>query len=222
MSRVVDLSVGVDTGTKAPPAAKGAPVRIEHHRRGPGFWQASTMHALLHTGSHVDSTWHVFEDGAPIAATPLDKVIGDAVILDCSDVGPREPVDADRLERVGGHARENDIIVVRTDWTDKRWGDFPAFYAESPYLTVDAADWLLQRSPKAIVFDFFEEYSAALDDFTSDDFVVHRPLLGADLPLVEQAVNLGAVDEERFTLFAPFFKLDEAEAAPCCVFAVLD
>jgi kynurenine formamidase len=131
-------------------------------------------------------------------------------------------VDADRLERVGGHARENDIIVVRTDWTDKRWGDFPAFYTESPYLTVDAADWLLQRSPKAIVFDFFEEYAAALDDFTSDDFVVHKRLLGADLPLVEQAVNLGAVDEERFTLFAPFFKLDEAEAAPCRVFAVLD
>ena len=76
--------------------------------------------------------------------------------------------------------------------------------------------------PKAIVFDFFEEYSAALVDFTSEDFVVHRKLLGVGLPLVEQATNLASVGQERFTIHAPFFKLDAAEAAPCRVFAILD
>jgi arylformamidase len=222
VSRTVDLSVLVNTSTAAPPAAGGALVAIEHHRRGPGHWQASTMSALLHTGSHVDSTWHVFADGDPIAATPLDRVIGEASLIDCSDVGPREPVDADRLEARGGAVREGDIVVIRTDWTDRAWGDFPRFYVESPYLTVDAADWIAERRPKAVVFDFFEEYSAALQDFTSEDFVVHHRLLGEGLPLVEQATGLGAVDRDRFKLLAPFFRLDDAEAAPCRIFALLD
>jgi arylformamidase len=212
----------VNKSTAAPPAAQGALVAIEHHRRGPGHWQASSISALLHTGSHVDSAWHVFEDGDPIAATPLDRVVGEACLVDCSDVGAREPVDATRLEDRGADVREGDIVVVRTDWTDRAWGDFPRFYLESPYLTVDAADWLVERRPKAVVFDFFEEYSAALDDFTSEDFVVHHRLLGENLPIVEQATNLGAVGSDRFTLLAPFFRLDDAEAAPCRIFALLD
>jgi arylformamidase len=221
VSRTVDLSVLVNKSTAAPPAAQGALVAIEHHRRGPGHWQASSMSALLHTGSHVDSAWHVFADGDPIAATPLDRVVGEACLIDCSDVGPREPVDAARLDARGAHVREGDIVVIRTDWTDRTWGDFPRFYVESPYLTEDAADWLVERRPRALVFDFFEEYSAALDDFNSEDFVVHRRLLGQNLPLVEQATNLGAVGLNRFTLLAPFFRLDDAEAAPCRIFALL-
>jgi arylformamidase len=221
VSGTVDLSVLVDTSTASPPSAGGARVTFERHRRGPGHWQVSSMSALLHTGSHVDSTWHVFADGEAIAATPLDRVIGDASLVDCSDVWPREPVDAARLEAAGGHVREGDIAVIRTDWTDRAWGDFPRFYLESPYLTEDAADWLVERRPKAIVFDFFEEYAAALEDFSSEDFVVHRRLLGEGLPLVEQATNLSAVPRERFTLLAPFFRLDDAEAAPCRIFALV-
>ena len=221
MSTTIDLSVVVDGSTTAPPAAQGARVAFERHRRGPGHWQVSTMTALLHTGSHVDSAWHVFAEGEVIAATPLDRVIGDAALVDCSGVGPREPVDVARLEAGGAHVREGDIIAIRTDWTDRAWGDFPRFYIESPYLTEDGADWLVERRPKAIVFDFFEEYAAALEDFTSEDFVVHRRLLGEGLPLVEQATNLGALPTDRFTLLAPFFRLDEAEAAPCRIFALL-
>jgi arylformamidase len=221
MTRVVDLSVTVDRSTQAPPAAKGRSVEIHHHRRGPGHWQVSSVDMLLHSGSHVDSTWHVFADGDVIGATPLERVIGDAAVIDCSHVGSREPVDARMLEKGTGDVRDGDIIVIRTDWTDRAWGDFPRFYVGSPYLTEDGADWLLERAPKAIVFDFFEEYSAALTDFTSEDFVVHRKLLGAGLPLVEQATNLAAVGRDRFTIHAPFFKLNDAEAAPCRIFAIL-
>jgi arylformamidase len=177
------------------------------------------MAALLHTGSHIDSTWHVFADGDAIAATPLTAVIGQAAVVDCSDVGPREGIDASRLDAAGAPIEEGDILVIRTDWTDQAWGDFPRFYVESPYLTEDAADWIVERRPRAVVFDFFEEYAAALDDFTSEDFVVHRKLLGEGLPLVEQATHVGAIDRPRFRLLAPFFLLDHAEAAPCRIFA---
>jgi arylformamidase len=164
----MDLSVLVSRSTAAPPAAGGRKVEIEHHRRGPGHWQVSSVGMLLHTGSHVDSTWHVFEDGQVIAATALGQVIGEASIIDCSDVGPREAVDAAMLEQKARDVRPGDIVVVRTDWTDRTWGQFPRFYTASPYLTEDGADWLIRREPKALVFDFFEEYSAARSGLSHD------------------------------------------------------
>ena len=119
-----------------------------------------------------------------------------------------------------GDLRAGDIAVVRTDWTDRAWGHFPDFYTRSPYLAPDAAEWLVSRSPKAVAFDFFEEHSARRRDFTSEDFVCHRILLGAGLPLLEQITGLGSVGRNRFDFFAPFYKIAGSDAAPARFFAV--
>jgi kynurenine formamidase len=92
---------------------------------------------------------------------------------------------------------------------------------ESPYLTSDAARWIADREPNAVVFDFFEEECGISPDFTSEDFVVHRELLGRGIPLIEQATNLGAIGADRFTLFAPFVSLSGVEAAPCRIYATV-
>ncbi|HET9672514.1 MAG TPA: hypothetical protein VFQ40_06660, partial [Actinomycetota bacterium] len=56
-------------------------------------------------------------------------------------------------------------------------------------------------------------------DFTSEDFVVHRALLGADIPIVEQATRLGEVGPAPFAIRAAFGKLAGVEAAPCRLYA---
>lgn len=221
IGRVVDLSVVVDASTQGPPAAGSPPVLLETKYRGPGHWQSSRISALLHTGSHVDSPLHVVAGGATIGGVALDEVIGEAVIVDVRDAEPREAIGSARLEAAAGDIREGDIVVVRTDWTDRSWGRFPDYYTRSPYLTQEGARWIAERGPKAVVVDFFEEECAVSADFTSEDFVVHRELLGRGIPIVEQATNLGAVGRERFLLHAPFFLLEGVEAAPCRIFAVL-
>jgi len=220
--RIVDLSVQVDASTLGPPAAGSPPVRLETAFRGPGHWQSSRISALLHTGSHVDSPLHVVAGGATIAGVGLEQVTGEAVVVDVHDVEPREAIDSTRLQAAGAAIREGDIVVVRTDWTDRSWGSFPDYYVRSPYLTQDGARWLAERRPKAVVVDFFEEECAVSPDFTSEDFVVHLELLGRGIPIVEQATNLVAVARDRFLLFAPFYLLEGVEAAPCRIFALLD
>jgi arylformamidase len=111
---------------------------------------------------------------------------------------------------------------VRTDWSDRTWGTFPDYYTRLPYLTLDGASWLVDREPSAVVVDFFEEECAVSPDFTSEDFVVHRELLGRGIPIVEQATNLGAVGANRFLLAAPFVPVEGVEAAPCRILALLD
>jgi kynurenine formamidase len=77
------------------------------------------------------------------------------------------------------------------------YGTFPTYFTQSPYLELEAARWLAARRPSAVVFDFFEEYMARLPDFTSEDFTVHRELLGNGVVIVEGAKNLGALSKEH-------------------------
>ncbi|MGH2546825.1 MAG: cyclase family protein [Acidimicrobiia bacterium] len=218
--RIVDLSVEVNTDTKGPPSTD-LRVELTRYNRGPGFWQVTAVAQSLHTGSHIDAPLHCFEDGATTADIPLDRVIGEAVIVDCTPVSTGEPVDAGLLERRGGDVGPGDIVLLATGWSDYAWGRFPEYFIDSPYLTEEAARWLAERRPAAVGFDFFEEYCARLPDFTSEDFVCHRILLGAGIPLLEQLTNLAAVGRARFEFSAPFYRIEGCDGAPARFFARL-
>src|SRR6476469_1662352 len=157
--RIVDLSVTVDESTKSPPSTD-LKVELKQYHRGPGFWQSSAVSQGLHTGSHVDSPLHCYPDGETMAEVGLDRVIGSALVVDCTDVDSNRPVTVQHLERYADRIRPGDIVLLRTDWTDRMWGKFPEFFTQSPFLDVDAARWLAGRRIKAPGFDFFEEYCA--------------------------------------------------------------
>jgi arylformamidase len=218
---ILDLSVVVDTTTEGPPAAGSPPVSLETAFRGPGHWQSSRIAALLHTGSHVDAPLHVVAGGRPIESLSLDELSGTAVVIDVHDAREREAIDARRLRAAAPEIPPGSIVAVRTDWTDRWWGTFPDYYTRSPFLTEDAGIWLARLRPMAVVVDFFEEECAVSTDFTSEDFVVHRALLGNDIPIVEQATHLGEAGLGPFLLRAPFVLLAGVEAAPCRIYAEL-
>jgi arylformamidase len=219
--RILDLTVTVDVNTKSPPSTD-LKVELTRYHRGPGFWQVTAVAQSLHTGSHIDSPLHCYENGGTTAEIPLERVIGEAFVLDCSHVEPEQPIEVRDLERVGGGARPDDILIVRTDWTDRSWGQFPDFFTRSPYLTPEAAEWLIAQRPRAIGFDFFEEYSARLPSFTSEDFVCHRILLHGSVPMLEQITGLGKIGRPRFDFYAPFYKIAGTEGAPARYFAIVD
>jgi arylformamidase len=218
--RIVDLTVPVSADTKSPPSTDML-VELERHRRGPGFWQVTSIHQSLHTGSHVDSGLHCFEDGGTTDAITLDQVCGQAQIINLGEVDPATEITAAMLEAADPGIVPGGIAIVRTAWTDRAWGDFPRFFVDSPYLAVPAAEWLAAKLPKAVCFDFFEEYSARLPEFTSEDFRVHRAFLGRGIVIIEQATRLGELLGKRFDFFAPFYKVVGAEGAPARIFAVV-
>ncbi len=221
MSRIVDLSVPVDAETRSPPSTDQKVV-LEPHFRGPGHWQVTSVEMGLHSGSHIDTPLHVFADGATTTDIDLSRFCGEAVVLDCTSVAAEEAVDVDVLEAADEEIRPGDIVLLSTGWSDRMWGDFPNYYTKSPYLTPDAAEWLRKRQPKAIGFDFFEEYCARLPDFGSEDFVCHRILLGDGILLMEQVTNLGALDRPRVPFYAPFYRFQHSDGAPARFFATLD
>ncbi len=222
MAKLIDLSVAVNSNTLSPPSTN-LRVEITPHRRGPGFWQVSSVNQGLHTGAHIDSPLHVFKDGITTAEIGLDQVIGEALIIDLSFVGANHKITIDDLKRGGGdQVRKNDIVLLRTDWTDKMYGKWPDYFTQSPFFPPEAAEWLVAKDPKSIGFDFFEEYCARLPDFTSEDFPMHRVILGAGIVIMEGITNLGALPRQRVPFYAPFYKIEGTEGAPARFFAKID
>src|SRR5215467_13446907 len=78
MGRYIDLSVTVDDRTMSPPSTNMR-LEVTPHRRGPGFWQVSSVNQSLHTGAHIDSPLHVFAGGLTTAEIALDQVMGEAL-----------------------------------------------------------------------------------------------------------------------------------------------
>ena len=219
MARLIDLSVAVNSNTLSPPSTN-LRVEITPHRRGPGFWQVSSVNQALNTGANIDSTLHVFKDGITTAEISLDQVVGEALVVDLSFAGANQKITIDNLRRGGAdQIKKGDIVLLRTDWTDKMYGQWPDYFTRSPFFPPEAAEWLVAKDPKSIGFDFFEEYCARLPDFTSEDFPMHRVILGAGIVIMEGITNLGVLPRRRVPFYAPFYKIEGTEGAPARFFS---
>jgi len=220
--RLVDLSVTIGPETLSPPSVNNR-LTLTPHFRGPGYWRGSTVEMTLHTGSHVDFTAHVQEGGEVAADVSLDRLCGPAMVLDLHDLGADEAITRDRIMAAGQDLQPGDIALIRTDWTEKKWGVFPDYYLHSPYCAPEAAQWLIDRGVKAVGFDCFSEYCARLPDFGSEDFVIHKIVLENGAILMQQMTNLSQLPTgRRVDFFAPCIKMTGAEGSPARYFAILD
>jgi kynurenine formamidase len=222
MDRLIDLSVTVDTSTLSPPSTN-LRLEVTPHRRGPGFWQVSSVRQSLHTGAHIDSPLHVFKDGITTAEISLEQVTGEALVVDLSFVGANHKITIEDLRRGGAdRVKPGQIALLYTGWSDTMYGKWPDYFTQSPFFPPESAEWLVARGPKSIGFDFFEEYCARLPDFTSEDFPMHRVILGAGIVIMEGLTNLGALPPRPVSFFAPFYKIAGTEGAPARFFAALE
>jgi arylformamidase len=220
--QIIDLTSPIGPGTLSPPSV-GLQLKLTPHFRGPGYWRASSVEMLVHTGSHVDFLAHIRKDGEAAADVPLDRVCGEALVVDLGEAEPNHGISVADLHKSRLEIHAGDIVLLRTAWTDRMWGKFPEYYLTSPYCSPEAAQWLMAKKVKAIGFDCFSEYCARLPAATSEEFVIHKIILEGGGYYFQQMMNLGALPtDRRFQFFAPFVKIRESEGSPARFFAVLD
>jgi kynurenine formamidase len=222
MPQIIDLTVTIGSDTLSPPSVNKR-LRLTPNYRGPGYWRASSVDMVLHTGSHVDFSAHVVEGGEDASGVALERVCGQALVVNVSHLGPDQPISLEAIKEHAQEVRRGDIVLVRTDWTEKMWGNFPDYYLHSPYCAPEAARWLVERGARAIGFDCFSEYCARLPNFTSEDFIIHKIILENGAILMQQMTNLSRLPAgRRFQFFAPFVKMVGAEGSPARFFALVD
>lgn len=178
------------------------PVRIERvpapHAVPEGLWYI--MHRvdmnLNHVGTHIEAPYHVRPDGMDVADVPLDRLCGQAVVLDLTGVAPGGVVTVNDMTRAaeaaGGVDRDN-IALLRFDY-DADPDSIRHFEAE-------AIQFLVDKQVKLVGTDLLG-IELPPDDPRLEQQLNHHKLLDNDICLIEQVAHLDQLNSARPLVFA--------------------
>lgn len=225
-AELIDLSIGLEPGVESEPwppeidymdHMEGAAKLTERLRElgvdemdpeefpgGHGLaWE--TVHAIPHTGTHLDAPWHygptVGEESAKtIDEIPLEWCWGEAVVLDFTGKDPRTEISTteieQRLDELDHTLSSGEIVLIETG-ADDLWGT-AEYLTEFPGMGADATKYLVNQGVKVIGTDAYgfdkpfatmaERYAETRDD--SELWPAH--LAGRDVEYcqIEKMANL--------------------------------
>ena len=148
------------------------------------------------TGTYLDTPYHRYADGADLAELGLETLVDLPLELfrltDATERGIPAAV-------FYGRELHGTAVLLHTGW-DRHFGT-PAYATGAPYLTGDAAAYLVKAGPVLVGID-----SINIDDAeTSQERPAHSQLLAAGVHVVEHLTNLTAVppSSARFTAVPP-------------------
>jgi kynurenine formamidase len=218
MSRIVDLSHVIEDGMTTYPGLPGPQICDFWERESTtgnyddgSTFQIGRIDMVANTGTYVDAPFHRYADGNDLAELPLPS------LADLSGIVVRRPwengleVGVDAFE---GHDVRGMAVLVHTGW-DRHWRT-DRYGIEHPFLTAEAADWLVEKGATLVGID-----SNNIDDTRVRTRPVHTKLLGADIPICEHMTNLGQLPDEGFRFSAVPPKVKGMGTFPVRAYAVL-
>ena len=178
--RIIDLSQPLYDGSPNCPEHPTPRVTLgaTHEQVG---WQLEMISMASHTGSHVDAPLHKFAGGRSLDDIPLERWVGEAVILDVRDsVGPSTGIGPELLKSRVRHPLADRIVLLNTGWGDRR-AVTEEWQLRSPYLAPDGARWLVEQRIRGVGIDHY-----SIGGSGPDNLVTHEILLGAGVWIVEE------------------------------------
>lgn len=219
MARIIDLTVSIEPHFRWPMERS-----LKSDFDEGSQFQITWLGLVVHGFTHMDSPRHMVPGGDTSTEVPLEATIGDAAVVDISDVEPCQEISADLLAERGAHIAAGDIVLLKTCWDERRDLHTKEFWTDSPYLSRGACEWLLERKIKALAPDFPQDYPirGLLGGKTApiEDFVSHDVLLRNGVILIEYVCNFGALTKPRTTVYALPLKLPDSDGCPARVIAV--
>jgi arylformamidase len=166
---------------------------------------------VANTGTYLDAPFHRYAEGMDLADLPLP------LLAELPAVVVRRPWDQgiaiDAVHFEGADVRGK-AVLVHTGW-DQHWRT-DRYGVEHPYLTADAADWLVAGGAALVGID-----SNNIDDTRVRARPVHTRLLGAGIPICEHMTGLDGLPEEGFRFAAVPPKVRGMGTFPVRAYAVL-
>jgi arylformamidase len=142
-----------------------------------------------HTGTHVDPPAHFLPGTPTVDVLPLDVLIGPAVVAQFSP----GPIDGTALESTALPDRPVRLLL-------KTGGD-------AGVVTPDGARWLVERGVRLVGAD-----TLSIEPDT-DEYPVHRTLLGAGVVIVE-GLDLAGVGPGSYQLVCLPLRIVDGDGAP--------
>lgn len=220
MKRFVDLTMPLHEGMQTFPTHWHPFVEVTQLGRH-GIENRETRKIVLgtHTGTHIDAPRHFIPNGATVDEIPLEQISGPARLLDFTDVPDRSGVDADMI-REAAQGRSVERVLIRFDGS-RRLGTMD-YYTEQPWLTEDAAQWLVDNGCRLIGLDVAMPDNPKNGKNSDNDSPNHKILLGNGTIILEYLVNLDEIQNDEFELIVAPLKVQGGDGAPVRCFAIVD
>jgi arylformamidase len=216
--KITDLSLTIEEGMMTFPTHWHPVVEITILGRH-GVEGRETRKLVLgtHIGTHADAPRHFIPQGKGIDQVPLDVLVGPAQVLNFTPCQPLQVIDIPDLEaKLGGKVPAR--IILRTDWS-QYFGEMP-FYTQYPFLSENAAKWLVDQGVRLIAMDTPSPDNPAHSRGTPKDSPNHKLLLGAGVVLVEYVCNLKALTSAEVELVVLPLKLRDCDGSPVRCIAI--
>ena len=233
---IVDLSHPYDSQAIFWPTAE--PFRLEKVADGvtpAGFYYAANnFFTSEHGGTHIDAPVHFAQGRQSVDQIPLDRLIGQSVVIDVTAAASRNAdyqvsvEDFEQWERQHGAIPPDAIVLLRTGFAT-RWPDAARYLGTAergdaavarlhfPGLHPGAAKWLVANRPiKAIGID-----TASIDYGPSAAYESHRILYEHNIPAFENLASLERLPSRGATIVALPMKIKGGSGAPLRAIAFL-
>ena len=153
----------------------------------------------------------IVRGGTQIHELPLVLFIGDAIIVDLRDKLPGQAITEDDLQKRADGVRRGDRLMLRTDLNNSYDGGSEKWMKASPYLTIGATMWCIDKGVVIVGYDFYHG-----NDEPDAPRVFHnsRTLSEHGVITMPYLKNLDRIGKDRFTLIGLPLKLIDAEASP--------
>jgi len=185
----------------------------------------SFLDAFVHTGTHVDTAYHISVDGRRLGDFAVEDFVFDHPLLLEIAKRDEEEITVDDLAAHERALREADLVLVFTGFSGLRSSDPERYIQKQPGFSVDAARYLVSMpSIRCVGGDFMGIENIAAGRAADPPFPVHRAFLlsGRSFLVLEDANLAPLVGQPLRRAFIIPLLFPEAEAMMVTAFAETD
>lgn len=224
---IVDLGQPIESHMTKYPEHDSVIVEKRYTHEKDHFY-CQSIYILEHSGTHVDAPAHTRPNmpEATIDTFPVDNLIAPAVVYPIYRLN-KKPGDCVTLEEMlamekemGVAAGKGDIVLLAYGW-DRYWNDAGFYALNSPGLTDEAAQLLLDRKVRAVGSDTMVCDGAKKDGISTSHGFGHRVWLANNILLIENLRNLTKLPPRCFFVALPF-EIKEGSGSPIRPVAFID
>jgi arylformamidase len=178
------------------------------YKRSPDTWYIlQDIRMSSHCGTHIEFPYHHKKDGMDAERFPLDRLVGDCVLLDFRHKQPGDTVTLQELLPLAPKIHAGDMVLF--NFNCARFYRTPRSH-DRPQISFDAIRWLIDdRTISLIGSD-----ASGIELKGVPDQPNHQLLMDHGIPIIEFAANLDALRVERFTLFVLALSVKGLDSCP--------
>lgn len=191
----------------------------KYHRIPDQHYLISEVSFCTHVGTHIELPFHHDKGGLDAAEFPLERLIGETLILDISRFGNNQEITySDLVEISDGRVKKDDILFFYSG-LDQNY--YTNRQHERPFFSNETIRWLVDEvGIKMMGVDTSGHEVRNQDGTPIIGQPNHELLLGSGIPLIEYLTNLEPIINKRiFTITLPV-KIKAIEAFPVRVIGI--